>query len=801
MPAYPLELPHLQTLSLLGSYVPRRCGIATFTKDLRDALDEEMTPNAVQVVAMDDTPEGYDYPPEVRFQIPAHHQATYRTAADVLNINQVDAVVVQHEYGIYGGHDGSYVLDLVRRLRMPVLTTLHTVLREPSPGQRAVIADLARHSDRLVVMSQTAQDMLHDIYQTPREKVAYIPHGIPDVPFTDSSFFKDQFGLESNTVLLTFGLLSPGKGIETAIRALPAILQKHPEVVYVIVGATHPHVLKHEGNAYRYGLERLVAKLGLSKNVIFHNRFVSREELLRYISAADVYVVPYPNVAQITSGTLAYALGAGKAIVSTPFWHATEMLAQGRGRHFAFNDSAALAREVNDLLDNPVELQAMRKRAYLHGRPMVWKEVARSYLQLAAQAALQRRSHPRPVPRLSRQELDTTTLPDLSLTHLRRLTDDTGIFQHAIYAIPNRLHGYCTDDNARALVAALLHYDLERDPTVLPLVDVYLSFLHHAFNPQTRRFHNFMGYDRRWLEEAGSEDTHGRAIWALGLTATLAPTEAVFSFATRLFHSALEVMPNLNAPRAWAFALVGIHAYLERLGGDTQARRVRAALAERLQQRFTDHAGADWPWCEDVVTYDNAKLPHALILSGQWIPDPRMTEMGLRALEWLVDLQLQSDGNVSLIGNQGWIDRRGKRARFDQQPIEAMALIEACAEAHRCTHDVVWLERARAFLGWFLGSNDTQAVLYDYHTAGCRDGLHADGPNLNQGAESTLAWLVSLLTVMGLNRRQSLLESDSPSAGVDSPRAMTPSPLGPDQTRPSARPAPPATPPGIPQPT
>ncbi len=768
---------HVQTISLLGSYVPRRCGIATFTKDLHDALThamEEGKGGRVNVIAMDDALESYPYPGEVRFQIPAYQQRQYVTAAELLNINQIDVAIVQHEYGIYGGEDGSYVLNLLRRLRMPVITTLHTVLTEPTRGQRAVMRDLSRLSDRLVVMTHLAARLLREIYKVPEEKIVYIPHGIPDVPFVDTHYYKDQFSLEERQVLLTFGLLAPNKGIEVAINAMPRIVEKHPDAIYIILGATHPHILKQQGNAYRDSLERLVEQHGLDDHVKFHNRFVTIDELKGYIGAADIYVSPYPNAAQITSGTLAYATGAGKAVVSTPYWHAEELLAEGRGRLFPFNDSEQLAEQVNDLLGDELERNAIRKRAYVHCRSMVWTEVGKRYLEVAREVAAERSRKPRPVAFTHPDAAGKRALPELSLAHLRRMTDDTGIYQHAIYSIPDRNHGYCIDDNCRALVAVMMCYDLERDESVLPLADTYLSFLYHAFNPDNRRFRNFMAFDRSWLEDKGSDDSHARTIWSLGLAAALAPSDAMLAFATRLFHQSLDAIEDFTYKRSWAFALVGLHAYLSRFSGDTHVRRLRNQTAENLHKAFAEHSASDWPWCEELVTYDNAKLPHALILAGQWIPDKAMLDQGLRSLEWLLDLQVDEHKNVSLIGNDGWMQRGGVRARFDQQPIEAMALIEACAEAYRATQDSKWIDRARHVLGWFTGNNDTRSMLYNYQSGGCRDGLHADGPNLNEGAESTLAWLISLLTVMWLNRAEALVVAETPDDGEASPTDAPP---------------------------
>lgn len=741
----------LNSVALIGSYVPRRCGIATFTKDLRDSVANLGVETLV--LAMDDVAEGYEYPNEVKFQLRAFQRADYVTAADVLNINQVDALIVQHEYGIYGGPDGWYVLDLMNSARMPIITTLHTVLTEPSEGQAQVMLELAKLSERLVVMSHFAAQVLQEVYEVPRRQIAVIPHGIPDVPFVDPVFYKDQFGLEGRKVMLTFGLMSPGKGIEYAIQALPKIRERHPDLVYVVLGATHPHVLKKEGNAYRNSLERLADKLGVRDQVVFHNRFVTLEELCGYIGAADLYVTPYLNKMQIVSGTLAYAAGAGKAVLSTPYWYAEELLADERGRLIEFKSPQSIANAVTDLLNNELELNAMRKRAYMHCRPMVWKEVGQNYLRLAREVLAERCDRPRPVFYLRAKPSEVGTLPEVNLAHLRHLTDDTGILQHAVYAIPDRHHGYCSDDNSRAIQAVLMHYDLYNDDTVLPLLSTYFSFLYHAFDFQTKRFRNFMSYDRRWLPEEESEDVHGRCVNALGWAASLAPNEPTQSLAVRLLQQALEPLEHFVSPRAIAFAIVGIHRYLQKFQGDSIARRIRADLAYRLHEFFARNAGPGWPWCEEIVTYDNAKLPHALILSGQWIPDSRLLEQGLQTLEWLVDLQLDKEGTVRLIGNRGWLTRDGHRAHFDQQPIEVMSLIEACAEVYRCTQDKLWLQRARAFLGWFLGNNDTQTVIYDFATGGCRDGLHPDGPNLNEGAESTLAWLISILTVNELYRR------------------------------------------------
>ncbi len=638
---------------------------------------------------------------------------------------------------------------------MPLVSTLHTVLSRPNPDQRTATRQLADLSDRLVVMCKTAAGILESAYGVPAGRIEVIPHGIPDVPFTDPARQKKQFGLEGRPILLTFGLLSPDKGLEVVVEALPRILESHPEAVYLVLGAIHPHVYRRDGNAYLATLRRLAEKRGVAKHVVFHSRFVAPEELLAFLGAADIYVTPYPGEDQISSGTLAYALGAGKAVVSTPYRYATEMLADGRGRLFPFGDAKALAREVVSLLDDDPGRAEIRRRAWEHGRNMVWREVADGYLKLGEKVMGERVSRPRPVAPFRIPQPDLQGLPDINLGHLRTLTDDTGIIQHAVYATPERARGYTTDDNARALAAAMLYHDLTGDDSILPQARLYLSYLRHAFNEETRRFRNVMSYDRRWDgNEVFEDDVQGRALWALGITAALAREDAVKTLAGRLFFDALRPVATFTSPRAWAFTLVGIHAYLRRYSGDTFVRRARAELAGMLAALFRERRSPDWPWCEDRVTYDNAKIPHALILSGQWIPDKAMLKQGLESLDWLVRLQMDGASKVSLIGNQGWMTRGGGRARFDQQPVDAMALVEACAEAWRATRDPLWRERARRFLWWFLGNNDTESLIYDPTTGGCRDGLQSTGPNLNEGAESTLAWLISLVTVHDLLREE-----------------------------------------------
>ncbi len=736
-------------VAFIGTYVPRRCGIATFTADLLEAVAAEGQVPCL-AVALNDTAEGYRYPDRVRFEIRQAILGDYRLAADFLNMNQVGVVCLQHEFGIYGGPAGANILSLLRDLKIPVVTTLHTVPQEPGSDQRRALEEILRLSDRIVTMSQRSLELLREVYRAPMEKLALIPHGIPDVPFVDPNYYKDQFGVEGRKVILTFGLLSPNKGIETMIEALPRVVAAYPETVYVILGVTHPHVRRVSGESYRLMLQQRAESLGVSDHVIFHNRYVDLKELCEFLGAADIYVTPYLDEGQVVSGTLAYSLGAGKAVVSTPYWFAREMLAEGKGRLVPFRDPEALADTILDLFDREVERHAMRKRAYAFCREMTWPQVARRYLALFAEARAERRAHPRPGPAA---QFAAPDLPEVDLRHLRTLTDDVGILQHAHYTVPDRRHGYSTDDQARALIAVLRAYDLLRDEALLPLASTYLAFLDHAFNEERRRFRNFLSYDRRWLEEQGAEDSHGRALWALGVAVRMAPNEGMAALALHLFDRGRTAVEQFTSPRAWAFTLLGVDAYLHRFGGDSELRRLRDTLALRLFQQGQANGDTDWPWPEDVLTYENARLPQALLLAGRQMERSDLVAAGLAGLEWLLKVQSAPAGHLSIVGSQGWWRRQGQRARFDQQPVEAQALTEACVEAFKLTGRRVWLREARRCLAWFLGRNDLGLPLYDYTTGGCKDGLHPDRANENQGAESTLAWLNALLSLHLLRDR------------------------------------------------
>jgi len=732
-------------LGFVGDYVPRRCGIATFTADICEAIAAEFPKTKCIVGSVNDREEGYDYPHRVRFEIAEQEIASYQRAAEFLNINNVEVLSVQHEFGIYGGESGAHLLALLRDVRMPVVTTLHTVLQHPNSSQRAVMEELDRLSTRFIVMADRGRALMESVYGISPEKIDLIPHGVIDLPFMDSNFYKDEFDVEGKTVLLTFGLLSPNKGIEMGIAAMPEILRENPNVVYIVLGATHPHVIAAEGEKYRRKLESLTRKLGVESQVIFHNRFVAIEELKAFIGAADIYLTPYLNEAQVTSGTLAYTFGAGKAIISTPYWHAQELLAGERGILVPFSDSSAIASAVNSILAEPTRMTAMRKRAWKQGREMIWPVVARRYMESFAKA---RAGMSAVSLSPAAEEVISYELPELNLAHLFTMSDHTGIFQHAIYSVPNFHEGYCTDDNARAFIFTVLLEEWQgRSLEVDRLASSYVAFLWYAFDGNTCRFRNFMSYSRQWLELHGSEDSHARALWAVATALGRSKNTGHRNLCALLFQRGLGPVARFSSPRAWAFTLIAIHEYLRTLSGDRVVAQMRETLTTMLVDLFHANSSADWMWFERIATYDNAKLSHAMILSGYWTSNGETLEIGLASLRWLLEAQTTPDGHFAPIGCHGFWPRGGEKARFDQQPLEAHAMISACLEAYSVTRDDFWRSAARRCFEWFLGRNDLGQPLYDASTGGCRDALLQDHLNQNQGAESSLAFYLSLVEI------------------------------------------------------
>jgi len=730
-------------IAFVGTYPPRRCGIATFTRDLAAGMGAASARVKPLAIAVTDEGGAYEYREEVAYEIRQGAKGDYPRAAELVNYKDVRWLSLQHEYGIFGGDDGAYILDLLSALRVPALVTLHTVLDHPSESQRTIVQRMAKSSP-LVVMSRVAADLLARRYDVAGSRVHIIPHGIPDMPLRDQDALKAGFGIAGHRMLLTFGLLGPNKGIETVIRALPAVIAACPDLVYFVVGATHPAVLRQYGEAYRTTLEREAERLGVRDHVVFRDQYVTTDELCRYLQAADIFVSPYLSEAQVTSGALSYAMGAGAAVISTPYWHARELLAEGRGRLFPFGDSASLAREIVSLTDAPAELQSLRARGYEYTRGFTWTRVGAQYVELGgalpAPAPVVRRLQKREPPRAS-------SLPELRLDHLLRLTDDTGIVQHATFSVPSRQSGYCVDDNARALIVALRADGLTGSRDAKRLVSTYLAFL-HAAQAKDGSFRNFMSYARSYADEPASEDCTGRALWALGTASHLARDEGHRRLARQMFERGLPCARALG-PRGTALTIFGIVSFLAAHPEVAPAADLLGGMTGRLCALYREQATDDWRWFEPTLTYDNAFLPLALWRDHRISKDPTSRTVAQESLAFLEETSFVDDRLV-LVGNASWYRRGGPRATADEQPLDAAAFVLAFRGAYLVTHDHRYLRRMRESFAWFLGANRLGVSLYDPATAGCRDGLGETAPNLNQGAESTVSFLLSLFEMLEL---------------------------------------------------
>jgi len=742
----------LSSLAFIGNSLPRRCGIAAFTTDLQQAISASCADVKTCIVAMTDHGYAYEYPSVVRLQVNDDRIGDYVHAADFLNAGQFEVVSLQHEFGIFGGEAGDHIMALLSRLTMPIVTTLHTVLSEPTPLQRRVLDRIVDASSKVVVMAEKGRELLRTVHRVPAEKIEIIPHGIPDMAFVEPDQAKLKLGFSGRTVILTFGLLSPNKGIEVMIDAMPSILKSHDDAVYVVLGATHPNLVRHQGEAYRESLVARVRALGIEDHVVFFDQFVDRATLLGFISMCDVYVTPYLNEAQMTSGTLAYSFGLGKAVVSTPYWHARELLADGRGILVPFGDVTAIGNEIAGLLTNNARRQAMRKRSYSSSRSMTWERTAERYLTTFESA---RRGHRlRAIARLDQSgpSRGSPVPPEMRIGHLLSMCDDTGLYQHAAHSVPDRSHGYCVDDNARSLLLACALNNPGEQRLPETLTARLAAFVQHAWNPDTRRFRNFMSFDRSWLEDIGSEDSHGRTLWALGECARSDASQSRRRWAASLFAEALLTAESFRSPRAWAFTLLGLDAYCTSVTEDSPAQRLRHLLAERLISIMSMVATKEWVWFEEGLAYDNARLPQALIVTGISTGAPAYVEAGLRSLRWLMTLQTTPAGFFRPIGTEGFGDKRKLPRAFDQQPLEATAAISACLAAWRADGDVEWRSEAARAFAWFLGSNDLALPLVDLETGSCCDGLHPDRPNENRGGESVISYLLGLAEIRQLAR-------------------------------------------------
>ena len=732
-------------IAYIGTYPPRQCGIGTFTRNLFISMvnKQETTKKSNEgfVVALNDHDQVYDYPKEVDLTIRQEHQRDYLSAAKFINFSGADICILEHEFGIFGGHNGVYILPLLYRLEIPLIVTLHTIVKNPSYNEKAVLQEICKMANKIIVMSNKAIEFLISIYNVPEEKIVIIEHGVPDLQFSQE-LSKKEFNLENKKVLLTFGFVSRNKGIETVIKALPKIIKKYPETIYLVLGKTHPNVLRYSGEEYRNFLQGLIKSFSLENHVFFLNKFIDQKELFKYLYASDIYITPYLNEAQITSGTLSYAIGVGTGVISTPYWHAQELLANGRGRLFNFHNSEELSNILIELLDNPDILKNHREKAYNYGRKITWPKIGGKYIALSEKILKEK-----PEVFVKKETIiDPLVLPHFSLDHIKRLTDDTGIIQHAKFGIPNLKDGYCLDDNARALLMALMTYRQKKDPLALELSPIYISFIHYMQN-KNGTFRNFLSFKRNFLDKVGSEDSFGRAIWALGFLLGNAPNDAYYQIGRLIFFNASPNFDKLQSVRNIANTMVGISYYLRNnLSDDSMTERLRN-LAYKLINQYEEHSSADWKWFESLLAYDNGMLPLALLHAAEILNDDKITETALESMNFLTEITL-SNGYLSLIGNENWYKKGGKRSVFAQQPVDAQAMVLMFHQAFNLTKDKEYLNKLFTSFMWFLGENDLRISLFDFETKGCCDGIERYGVNRNQGAESSLAYLISHLTVL-----------------------------------------------------
>lgn len=737
-------VPRVRSIVLIGDYPPRRCGIATFTCDVRKALmDARPDLLGCEIYALTDLEGAYAYPPEVTCEIRQEEIGDYLAAADRLNATRPDLIFVQHEFGIYGGPAGEHLTALLEATDRPVIMQVHTVLETPNDDQRRVFERLLTRAARVIVMAGHGQELLRRVWGVADDKIQLIPHGAPDRPLSDTAPFKQALGLGDHEMLFTFGLLSPGKGLENVIRALPRIVAERPKALYVVLGATHPNLVLQEGERYRESLHALAATLGVAGHVRLIDDYTDTPRLVEYLQAADIYITPYLNPQQITSGTLAYAAALGRPIVSTPYWHAAELLADGRGRLAPFGSSEAIADEVIDLLNHPDARTALSERIYAAGRQTIWSRIGERMIALADAVIAQRG------PSEGRRARTVVRAPvAVSLDGVRRMSDSCGMLQHSVFSLPDRRHGYCVDDNARALM--LMHRmpgapDAERQA----LTSVYAAFVAHAWNPDIGRFRNFMSYDRAWLEPRGSEDSTGRSIWAVAVTAALAAEPSQRRWAASLMERILRCIDGIEPPRANAFVLLGLTAMIEAGWGEDSLRRTVKRKSASLLAMLRARTSRSLAWFEDHLSYDNARLPEALIRSGLALGDAAMVKDGVEALDWLCRRQTDAVGHFLPVATVDFGRPLEAKSLFDQQPVEVAATVDACEAAYAATGDPRWIEEAERAYAWFHGAN-TLGVRVAVGDGDSFDGLTWAGANENQGAESVLALELAACTLLKL---------------------------------------------------
>ncbi len=731
-------------IAVIGNFPPRKCGIATYTENFVESLfaaenNQLRFELEVEVIAMNENGNAYKYPAIVSKTINQESIEDYNAVIDYINSSGFDYCHIQHEYGIFGGESGLFVLRFLAQLKVPIGVTLHSVLKSPNYYQRQIIYAFGVAASKIFVMNPMATTILTSVYGVAEAKISCIEHGVPVFLPYDKSKAKRKMAWDKHKVLMTFGLLGRSKGIEVVIKAMPEICARFPDFIYVVLGKLHPHVIEHEGYSYIDGLKKLAKYLKVESQILFIDEFVLEEELQVYLKACDVYVTPYLNEAQITSGTLSYALSSGAAMVSTPYWHALELLKEGRGQLFDFGNSQQLASILIELFSNSQVLKEYQQRAFDYGQTISWPKIGKAHLIEIHQLIEHWKNKNRSI-----DQVLIHYLPEFSLTHLNRLTDSTGILQHARFIFPNFNHGYTTDDNARALLMSMMYYRYNPTDEAKALFHKFLSFLNYM-QLSDGRFLNYLSYSRTIENKEFSEDAFGRTLWALGYTMRFAPESMCFEFAKELFLKSLTTIKELKSLRGMANALIGMSHYLKIIPHDVEILELLKSLSRKIEKAFTQNWDEDWVWFEDTLSYDNAVIPLALLSASEFDEQQKYFDIATKSMAFLERITLK-DSRFSLVGNQHWVKRGERKADFSQQPLDALMLVLYYAKAYELTKDENAKKKQQIAFSWFLGNNDVFIPLYDDQTKACADGLFEKGVNRNQGAESLLAWLISYLS-------------------------------------------------------
>jgi glycosyltransferase involved in cell wall biosynthesis len=732
-----------QLICFLGTFPPRECGIATFTKDLAYAIKKRFNPKIdIRVAAINEEPTSmYNYNRKVGFKISQNDIDDYIELAKKINrSNSIKIVSIQHEFGIFGGEFGNNLIPFLEALEKPVVVTFHSVLPCPAEYQKKVVKSIGEKSSAIVVMAEKAVEILTEVYGVDKRKIYYVPHGTPQVPFCDTEKEKKRLGLQGKKIFSTFGLLNRGKGIEYILRALPKVVEKHPDILYLIIGETHPVIRRREGEKYRNDLIKLVEKLGIKDNVRFYNKYLSLKEIISFLKATDVYLSPGLDKNQIVSGTLAYAISCGKPVISTGFLHAKEIVNKsGAGFVVDFKNPEQYKRAILKFLDNPNLLKEASKKAYSYSRHMTWPNVAQGYMRIFE--------------KFTELEEEKNKFPQINLKHLIKMTNKNGMIQFANHSTPDLNSGYTLDDNARALIVVGKEYSLYKSKNSRQLAEIYLNFI-EKMQREDGRFYNYLTKELKIKDKKLYQDPFGRALWALG--------SAIYYFdgnirdrARKIFEKAVENILWLKSVRAKAFSVFGIYLY-DKVFQDSAKKQKTNLLIEPVVEEYKHNSRKDWRWFEEGLTYANSTLPEAFFIAYKMTGNHKYLKIAKESFDFLCSLTFV-EGNLMPIGQNGWFSYKGKRAFFDQQPIDASSTTRTCLVAHNILKDKKYADLGLSAFNWFLGKNSLNQFIYDSSTGGCYDGLSPSCVNINQGAESTLSYLMSRLCLEELRHGKEII--------------------------------------------